>query len=195
MHISYRQGRKEDSYRIAELDYIASGGAAEFLFHDLVPDVTAVQIVAHGLSEDNYPHSCRSAIVAEANDRIIGMALSFPASLHCVDEEMQKYIPQDRLDHFKEFFNSRVEGSYLLDAICVDEAFRRSGIGQALLDQTKERARQEGFQVLSLIVFADNNQAIKFYQRNGFEVVKKVKLQAHELIPHLGGCLLMKAAL
>jgi hypothetical protein len=38
--IHYRQGRKEDSHRIAELDYIASGGAIEFLFHDLVPGIS-----------------------------------------------------------------------------------------------------------------------------------------------------------
>ena len=48
MNVQYREGRKEDSFRLAELDNIASDGAIDFLFHDLVPDMTPVQAVVIG---------------------------------------------------------------------------------------------------------------------------------------------------
>ena len=192
LDVSYRQARKEDSYRIAELDYIASSGAAEFLFHDLVPDTTPVEVVAYGLEHDNYPHSYRSAIVAELNDKIIGMILSYPASFHGINDEMRSFFPADRLAHFKAFFAARVDDSYYIDALCVDDVYRSQGIGETLLERTIDKARQEGFSVLSLIVFADNLRAIKFYQDHGFVTLRNVQLEQHALIPHRGGCLLMR---
>ena len=193
MDIIYRQGKKEDSQRIAELDYIASDGAAEYLFHDLIPNVSPIQIVASGLENDLYPHSYRSTIVAEYDQTIVGMSLSFPAELHRITEEMRQSIPADRLDHFKDFFSTRVEGSYLLDALCVDQAYRGKGIGSTLIELTKEKARQEGYKVISLIVFADNQNAQALYLNHGFSVVKPIDLPPHALMPHQGGCLLMKA--
>ena len=193
MNIEYRAARKEDSYRIAELDYIASGGASEYLFHDLVPNSTPVQVVARGLESDLYPYSYRSAIVAELNDEMIGMSLSFPAKYHCINDEMRKLFPPERLEHFREFFSARVDNSYLIDAICVDKEYRNKGIGSELLQRTVAKARKEGFSLLSLLVFADNHKAIAFYTAHGFTTEREVELKEHELIPHKGGCLLMKA--
>ena len=193
MNVKYRAARKEDSYRIAELDYIASGGASEYLFHNLVPNSTSVQVIAYGLENDFYPHTYRSAIVAELNSEIIGMSLSFPAEFHCINDEMRKFFPSERLEHFKEFFSARVDNSYFIDAICVNTEHRNKGIGEKLLQKTIEKARNEGFSVLSLLVFADNHKAIKFYTDHGFTTVREVELKQHELIPHKGGCLLMKA--
>ncbi len=76
MNITYREGKKEDSCRIAELIDIASKGAVEFLFHDLVPGMSPVQLVAHNLENDRFPHSYRSAMVAEHEREIAGMALA-----------------------------------------------------------------------------------------------------------------------
>lgn len=193
MDVKYRAARKEDSYRLAELDYIASGGASEYLFHDLVPGSTPIQVVAHGLEHDSYPHSYRSAIVAETNGEIIGMSLSFPAKFHQINDEMRSIFPSERLEHFKEFFSVRVDNSYLIDAICVDKRYRNKGVGEELLKKTMEKAYAEGFTVLSLIVYADNHAAIKFYLDHGFSMVRKIELKEHALIPHKGGCLLMKA--
>lgn len=195
MAVIYRIARKEDSYRIAELDYIASGGAAEFLFHDLVPNLTPIQVIANGLENDSYPHTYRNAIVAELNDEIIGMSLSFPAKYHKIDDDMKNFFPCERLEHFKEFFSARIDDSYLIDAICVDKKHRNKGIGETLLKKTADKAHNEGFSLLSLIVFADNHSAIKFYVDHGFITVRKVELKEDPLIPHQNGCWLMKATI
>jgi len=193
MKVNYREAKKEDSYRIAELDNIASDGAIEYLFHDLIPNVSPVQIVASNLENDLYPYSYRSTIVAECDNKIVGISLSFPTKHHKITDEMQKFFPAERIEHFKNFFSTRIEGSYFLDALCVDEKYRNKGVGSELIDLTKTKAQKEGYNVLSLIVFVDNINAQRMYQRNGFEIIKNIELKPHKIIPHEGGCVLMKA--
>jgi GNAT superfamily N-acetyltransferase len=189
--ITYRSGRKADCRRLAELDNIASSGAIEFLFHDLIPGMTPVDIVASQLEQGRYPYTFRNVIAAECDSRVVGMALSFPARYHAITDEMREFFPPDRLEHFRHFFSTRVEGSYYLDALSVDETFRKQGIGGKLIDLTIFKARQEGFSSLSLITFVDNTSARRLYEKKGFTVVKPVELKPHRLIPHQGGCLLL----
>lgn len=192
MEISYRNGRKEDRSVLAELINTASGGVIEYLFHDLIPDMNPVQMVAHNLSAEDSFYSYKNAIVAEYKQNLIGASLSYPSHFHRITEEMKNFLPEDRLEHFKSFYSSRVKDSLLLNALCVDERFRGKGIGTRLITLTKKKAKEEGLRALSLIVFADNTDAQRVYVRCGFKAVESVELKSHELIPHEGGCLLMK---
>jgi ribosomal protein S18 acetylase RimI-like enzyme len=70
---------------------------------------------------------------------------------------------------------------------------RRKGIGSQLISLTKKKAKQNGFDTLSLIVFADNKEALGVYYQHKFEIVAPVELNFHERIPHKGGCYLMKS--
>jgi ribosomal protein S18 acetylase RimI-like enzyme len=192
MGIKYKPGKKEDSGKIAELINIASDGVVEYLFHDLVPGMSPVQVVAHNLENDNYPYSYKSAVVAVDGNAVIGMALSYPSSYHKITDEMRGFFPADRIEHLQDFYSSRVEDTWFLDALCVNESHRRHGIGEKLISLTKEKAIENGYHALSLIALADNALAIPVYERTGFEVVQKVELRGNEFIKHDDGCLLMK---
>lgn len=52
-----------------------------------------------------------------------------------------------------------------INYIAVDSDFQKKGIGKSLLDYATN-----GFEVISLEVACDNNSAIEFYLRNGFEI-------------------------
>ena len=193
MEIHYRSGEKKDCAKLAELIDIASGGVVEYLFHDLVPGMTAVQIVGNSLEKDNYPHSYKSAIVATTKSDVVGMALSYPSSYHKITDEMIGFFPNERLDHLRDFYLSNVPDSWFLNALGVDETFRRKGIGTRLIELTKEKAKDNGYGILSLIAFADNVPALALYEVRGFRVVQEIKLEGNELIPHHDGCLLLKS--
>jgi ribosomal protein S18 acetylase RimI-like enzyme len=193
MTIKYRPAEKEDSMKLAEFINIASDGVVEYLYHDLVSGKTPVQVVAHNLENDNYPHSYRSAVVATEETDVIGMALSYPSSYHKITDEMQSFFPADRLEHLSHLFSSRIENSWYLDTLCVSDNYRRSGIGEKLISLTKERAVENGYNTLSLITFADNTLAIPLYKRTGFEIVQKVELRGNEFIMHNNDGLLMKS--
>jgi len=107
MSINYRPAEIEDSGKLAELINIASDGIVEYLFHDLVPGMTPIQVIAHNLENDNYPHSYRSAVVAAQEKDVVGMALSYPSSYHKITDEMRGFFPADRLEHLRYFYSSR----------------------------------------------------------------------------------------
>lgn len=192
MEIKYRPSEKKDCAKLAELVNIASDGVVEYLFHGLVPGMTPVQVLAHNYENDNYPHSYKSAIVASDKNDIVGMALSYPSSYHKISDEMKSFFPVERLEHFRAFYSSRVENTWFLDALGVIESHRRCGIGEKLISLTKEKAVENGYNALSLIVFADNALALPVYKNTGFEGVQKVELRENEFIKHEDGCLLMK---
>lgn len=195
MTIKYRHAEKADSAKIAELIDMASDGVVEYLFRDLIPKMTPVQIMAYTLEKDNYPHSYKSAIVAADGTNTVGTALSYPASYHKVTDEMIGFFPNERLEHLGDFYSSHVPDSWFLDALGVDETYRKKGIGTRLIELTKERAKHNGYGILSLIAFADNLPALALYKVHGFRVVKEINLEGNEFIPHHDGCLLLKSSI
>ena len=192
MGITYRLGKKKDSPQIAALINLASDGVVEYLFHGLIPGMSPKQIVAHNLKNDNYPHSYRSAVVAEDDNTVVGMALSYPSSYHQITDEMRAFFPADRVAHLRHFYSTRIENSWFLDALGVHENYRRRGIGAKLIALTKEKAIENGYNDLTLMVFADNDVAITLYEKMGFERIQQVRLNANEFIKHTDGCWLMK---
>ena len=192
MSFIYRPAEKADCTKIAELINLASDGIVEYLFHDLVSEMTPVQMIAYNLAEDHYPHSYKSAIVAADGKNVVGMALSYPSSYHKITDEMRGFFPADRLEHLRDFYSSSVSKSWFLDALAVDENCRKHGIGRRLVDLTKERAKDNEYAILSLIAFADNSPALGLYKRVGFRVAKKVDLAGNAFIPHQDGCLLLR---
>ncbi len=193
MALKYRPAEKADCAKIAELIDIASDGVVEYLFHDLIPEMTPVQIMAYNLEKDNYPHTYKSAIVAADGPNVVGMALSYPSSYHKITDEMISFFPNERLEHLSDFYSSHVLDSWFLDALGVDETSRRKGIGTRLIELTKERAKNQGYGILSLIAFADNSPALALYKVHGFQVVQEINLEGNEFIPHHEGCLLLKS--
>lgn len=70
-----------------------------------------------------------------------------------------------------------VEGGYIA-GIFVKESAQSMGIGKALLDHCKKR-----YLTLSLHVYEKNQRAVRFYQREGFTIVKsqiEENTQEHE---------------
>jgi len=193
--IVYRPAAFEDCRRLAELMEMAAGGMLDFLFHDLVPGLTPVDIEARALENLDSHYSFRNAIVAEHTKRIVGMALSFPADEFKITEEMRQFIPEERLDHLKDFFSSRVDGSFFLDALAVDVKMQGHGIGSRLIELVKQKAKENGYADLSLMVFRDNLEARRLYARHGFDVVREVTVEQHPRIPHDSGCLLLNSPL
>ncbi len=62
--------------------------------------------------------------------------------------------------------------------IGVVEEAEGTGAAQRLITEANEWARRQGYRLLSLDVFADNERAINFYTREGFvaESVRMVKV-------------------
>ena len=60
-----------------------------------------------------------------------------------------------------------------IDDLCVDEHIRGQGIGQLLYDYVKNYAKETGCYHLTLNVWACNPAAMKFYEKQGMQMLKK----------------------
>ena len=63
-----------------------------------------------------------------------------------------------------------------IDDICVDEAARRTGVGQRLYAHVRQYAKDAGFDWITLNVWEGNDPALAFYRRMGL-VPRKTTLE------------------
>ena len=76
----------------------------------------------------------------------------------------------------------------LIDDLAVPHAYRRQGIGRALLLAGMHHIREQGFSAAALAVDADNpNRALGLYESVGFVVVSRSTAYRKELAPTPGG--------
>ena len=82
VQITCRMAGPDDSRDIARFMCIAGGGVYEFLFDDLIPFVTAVDLLSSGIGGEQYPISYRNCCVASLghDGEIVAAANVFPAS-------------------------------------------------------------------------------------------------------------------
>ncbi|MPM44759.1 hypothetical protein SDC9_91440 [bioreactor metagenome] len=191
MDVLYRTARREECLQLAEGINQTAGGILDFLYHGLILGQSTVELIAGFLAEGERYDSYSSITVAEHDNQIVGLVSSYPAKLHGIDPEMEAFFPKERLDVLRDFFGSRIDDSYYLSAVYVDERFRGYGIGSELIAITKRKAKLLGYNKLTLLVMADNETALKVYANNGFTKVKHVELQPNKLIPHVGGVYLL----
>ncbi len=68
--------------------------------------------------------------------------------------------------HFDTIFQEFVDITELI----VDSDYRSLGIGQKLIDQVKEIAKQDNVKLMRVVVSKKNERGIAFYERSGFEI-------------------------
>lgn len=193
--ITYRMARPDDSRDIAQFMCIAGGGVYEFLFDDLIPFVTAVDVLSHGIGSDDYPISYRNCRVASLGDDgvIVAAANVFPADM--LKEDHYALLGSERHEHIRPMLELQDWGSMFLNSLAVSDAHRGSGIGAALLRWADTCAAEAGYDRLSLHVWADNIPAVNFYQARRFVQVGIAEIPQHPRLPHHGGSLLMRHAI
>ena len=68
--------------------------------------------------------------------------------------------------------NSRTLNTLYIDDLCVDEKMRGKHIGTELLKYVLSFAKENGFYNVTLNVWALNESALKFYEKNGMQIQK-----------------------
>lgn len=100
------------------------------------------------LADDKTP-----VFVAERDGGVVGYAF-------CVH---QQFINNNNMTDIKTLY---------IDDLCVDEAARGMHIGKALYEYVVEYARAQAYYNVTLNVWADNVNAVKFYERIGLKIQK-----------------------
>jgi ribosomal protein S18 acetylase RimI-like enzyme len=59
-----------------------------------------------------------------------------------------------------------------IDQVYVREPYRRQGLGRLLMAAAHKFVRQQGLSVARLYVTADNQDAVRLYQREGYQITR-----------------------
>lgn len=131
-------------------DAEAVSRVAEAAWHDAHADIVGPDAVEEFLAEYYAPADLREryrdadsvTFVAEDQKRIIGCASGVPS-----------------------------EDGYTLGSLYVHPDRQGNGVGSRLLERVEDAARDAGHDAVDLVVMADNDDSIAFYEAKGYERV------------------------
>lgn len=190
--ITVRPARQDDARTIAELFRISSDGLADYVWSLLRADYggrSLPEIGAARYARKNNAFSYENCLLAQAGDRIAGMMHGFvmPSAGNPADQSAS----DARDPVLQPYAELEIPGSFHVAGLALFPIFRGRGIGSRLLDMAEKRARKLGCREISLIVFAENGEAVRLYAQNGFRIVKTRRIVPHALIRRRGDAYLM----
>ena len=181
---SIRPAHKSECRRIAELYRVSSDGVADYIWTKLAqPGEDILEVGRRRYEREGTPFSYENCRMVELQGNVVGMLVAFPME---VDEEYKEpdpvLVPYSLLEE---------DRSYYICGMAVDEGRRGKGIGTALLNEAERSCRQLGLEKLSLIVFDQNVEAKRLYERFGYVATRRHPVFPHPLIHYTGDALLM----
>ncbi len=184
--VAYRPARRGECRLIAGLYSISSEGIADYIWSTLArPGETLLDVGQRRYEQEESVFSYCNCTVACIEDRVAGMLVAFPTPVTPPDNDTNidpVLLPYRRLE---------ADNSYYICGMAVLPEYRRRGIGARFLRIAEENARALGYARMSLVVFEQNRDALRLYERNGYLEVARESIVPHPLIRMTGDALLM----
>ena len=90
------------------------------------------------------------------------------------DKQIIKGILICRIREIENHINLKNAKVLWINDICVNQEYRRTGIGSALIEKAKEIAKENNCVRLELNCWEQNENALKFYKKLGLKTQKRV---------------------
>jgi ribosomal protein S18 acetylase RimI-like enzyme len=179
--VAIRAARRSDAADMALLANIAGHGLPSFVWSrsegvDLVE--SPLEIGRLRALRDEGSFSWRNAVVAATDDEVAGMLVGYRQP----DEMQADTAGADPIFAPLIELEAEAPGTWYINILAVYSNWRGSGIGSRLIGTAHDNAAESGARGLSLIAADDNEQALRFYDRNGFR-----ERAARPLVPYPGG--------
>ncbi len=84
--------------------------------------------------------------------------------VYCIDDEVVGFIS---LVFYRSFFHKK--GTVLVNELVVSRKYRNQRIGKALIEHAMAVAQEVGYDEIEVGVMKENEGALAFYRRNGFD--------------------------
>lgn len=195
MNIEFRLGREADIELIIGYILRAGDGLFESLLDGVLPGVGAKQLLRLAVKDESSPLNYGNAILAEGENQVVGLALSYPVLHYGLHPLLQSLLPQARLDPMTALLASKVPDSWYLNSLAVADVFRGRGLARLLVGCCGDLAVEAGQSQLSLHVWSDNAAAIGLYRELGFDEVERVPVSLRGVRNRAGEMILMRAPL
>lgn len=135
-------------------------------------------------AREDVDFSYQNCLVAEANGQVIGMMHAYvtrhdPQAAPVTDPVLAPYADME------------IPDTLYISSLALHEGWRSKGLGVRFLERAQQRADQLELKGLSLIDYAANTGARRFYERHGFSIVKTCQVVPHPMIQVTGAAYLM----
>lgn len=185
--IEITQGNESDKETAAQLIYLALGDFAKHLF-GTENDSEILSFASKLWLMHNTRMSKSYSYVARQDGKPIGLLTSYGGGLTGklflrsflalvrIDRHFLRYLVR-HVNYFIAFLRSPEanKDEYYIFVLAVLPEFQENGIGTRLLEFADIKAREQGYNKVSLLVGIDKSAALKFYKKRGFKNVLEYK--------------------
>lgn len=181
--IEFRAAKKEESRIIAELYSISSDGVANYIWTKLAkPGEDILDVGERRYEREDSVFSYKNCTIVEVDGVIAGMMVAFPMVSDDEIDEDPVLAPYSKLEE---------DNSYYICGVALYPEYRGRGIGHQFMALAKQQAMLKNLNKISLVVFENNEHALRIYKDLGYEEVKREKIVKHPMIQHTGDAVLM----
>ncbi len=190
--VQFRAAVRDDCGHIASLFRIASEGVSDYVWSLMWDDYAGLSLLEIGerrYAREDTEFSYRNCIIAERRGAVVGMMYGYPMAVD-PDADLDGIDPV-----LRPMAELEADGTFYIAALATYPECRGQGIGTRLIEVAHEEARRCGLEGLSLIVFEQNDGAVRLYRRHGFVETDRRAIVPHPMIDATGDVLLMEAPL
>ena len=183
-----RQAESSDAESLAKLINLAGEGIPNWLWtRACVEGQTPLEIGIERAKRKSGGFSYKNALVAEASGTPIGMVLSYPIT------EAPTENPDDLPAPIAPFvaLEKLSVNTWFINALAVFAEAQSQGVGSQLLAAAENLARTQGFNKMSIQVYAQNTGALRLYARHGYTQVARDPVRLHPSPPYYTGDVLL----
>jgi len=208
MDVHLRDADIEDAPFLADVCLLADRDTLGFLLEGLRPNMPVADLLTRLCRTEDTPYSYRHFTVAVDDDQIVGGISVIPApDTRRLDEHLADalhglglgivgvlrwFVRRLRLASRSKAL-ALPDNCLLIGNVAVLPAYQGMGVGRRLVEHAVEAAGAGGFDSVCLFVWQDRDGAVRFYERNGFEVANAAKFRPHPRLPHEGRYLMQRA--
>ena len=185
MTVLFRPAQRGDAREIARFFQITSEGGADYIWSLIAqPGEDLLEVGAARYAREGVNFSYENCLIAEHQGRVIGMMHSYvmrhdPHAEPVTDPVLAPYADME------------IPDTLYISSLALDEGWRNQGLGATFLQAAQARCEALGLKGLSLIDYAANTGARRFYERHGFSIVKTCQITPHPLFRVTGQAYLM----
>lgn len=185
MTVLFRPAQRGDAREIARFFQITSEGGADYIWSLIAqPGEDLLEVGAARYAREGVNFSYENCLIAEHQGCVIGMMHSYvmrhdPHAEPVTDPVLAPYADME------------IPDTLYISSLALDEGWRNQGLGATFLQAAQARCDALGLDGLSLIDYAANTGARRFYERHGFHIVKTCQITPHPLFRVTGQAYLM----
>ncbi len=190
---TFHQATPDHAEQIAKIVADVASGVVEHLLDKLIPGLTGQHFLSVAFMKGEGAYDAKNVICSLSDEEITALLFCYPSEEHRIPTLMESFVPSKRLKPVRPILENAVPESLYINTIWLAEDLRGNGHAAALMLEAQSRCRALDRRRISLFCWNDNERGMRFYARQGFELVEyfppeKLSLPGHEQ----GGSILCK---